>query len=1164
MKSIAGWLIKIFLVFTLAVLALLLILALVLWVGWPWWVSLFVALGMAGLLLAAVLLRKIWLRRREQRFVHQIIARDDARQANMAPAEQQQARELQARWKEAINALRHSHLRKHGNPLYVLPWYMVIGESGSGKTTAIQSARLSSPFAEMSRTSGISGTRNCDWWFSEQAVLIDTAGRYAMPVDEDQDKEEWQTFLTLLAKFRKKEPLNGLVVTVAADRLARADTDALTAEGRVIRQRIEELTRVLGARSPVYILVTKCDLVQGATTFCDQLPEPALQQAMGHINQSLETDAAALTDTTFRRVGERLRQLRLLMLHKTPKGSPSADLLLFPEELDKLRLPLTAFVQGAFQQNPYQETPLLRGIFFSSGRQEGTPFSHFLEALGLIHTRDVLPGTNKGLFLHDFFAKILPTDRHLFRPTQHLLQWRMLTRHLGLAAWVAVAVAACGLLSYAFVKNLNTLADVRREFDRPAAMQGRILADTITLDRFRDAVQEVESGNRNWWIPRLGMTESLKVEGALKQRFVDLFHKEFLGPFDQRMADRMTHFGPQTAALDLGTHVMHLARRINLIKACLDGAEPAQLAGLPQPRYGPALLQDAEAITEIQTRIGTQYLYSLNWTQDKDRLNDEMRRLHTWLKHLLSQPEADLNWLVVWAADDPDASPIGMADFWGPLAKDAPAPATISAAYTPIGKNRIETAIDEIESALLEPLLLAAPKQNFAEWYRNQYFAAWESFVKDFSGAPDLIQEKRRWQDVARRLPTRQGPYYALIQRISEAFQVYEQETAIPAWAGLAFDWQEVVKESQKGDVVDPQQSGLFRKATRQVTSRMRKAERALGVRVRAPMEAEAQLQAAQVYLEYQKALEAMVQAADSRNVAFDMATALFQQDPATGDVPFLTAHRALSNLKIIMAEQDDRNEAPFWHLLAGNILFMQRYVTQEAACRLQTLWENQVLLELQDVSADRDPGQVLMGPDGLATRFLSQPAAPFITRSLAKGYHATRALDMELAFEPAFLAYLSKGAQAARPVRSQYTVQIKGLPTGTNPEARVQPHATVLEMQCAAGTTRMENLNFPVAKQFNWSAGDCGEVRLRIFVGDTTLVKTYTGRYAFAQFLNDFKTGQRTFQANAFPEHEASLKRSGIEFIRVRYQLQGHGPVIQLLAGAPGRPPGRIATCWD
>ncbi|MBR9980562.1 MAG: hypothetical protein KFF50_06005, partial [Desulfatitalea sp.] len=717
MKSIMGWLIKTLLLTTLVALVALVLFGLALWIGWPWWVGFFLVLGLAGLVLAGAAVRKLMLRRREQLFVHQIIAQDDARRQSLAPGEQATARDLQARWKEAIDTLRRSHLRKQGNPLYVLPWYMVIGESGSGKTTAIQSARLSSPFAEMTRTSGISGTRNCDWWFFEQAILLDTAGRYALPVDEGRDKEEWQTFLTLLAKFRKKEPLNGLVVTIAADRLAQAAPEALQEDGRAIRQRIEELTRVLGARSPVYILVTKCDLVQGAAGFCDQLPEAVLKQAMGHVNQTLDTDAGNLVDRVFRHVGDRLRELRLLMLHKQQDHAATAKMLLFPEELGKLQTPLAAFVQGAFQQNPYQETPLLRGIFFSSGRQEGTPFSHFLGALGLIQSRDVLPGTSKGLFLHDFFARILPTDRHIFRPTQRMQQWRLLTRNLGLAAWVAVTMAACGLLSYAFVKNLNTLADVRREFQKPALLQGQLLADVITMDRFRQAVSEVEERNRNWWIPRLGLTESLKVETALKQQYVSLFHNGFLQPFDRTMAERMTHFGEQTPEAAFGAHVIHLARRINLLKARLADADPARLAAQPQPGYGPAVLDRTDTIPEIQTRIGTQYLYALAWTRDSARLNEELTQLQTWLKHLLTQPDVTLNWLAAWAGTDSSLAPARMADFWGPLAaEDLP---EVAAAFTVAGKIKIEGAINEIEAALFEPLLLAGAKSAFAEWYQT-------------------------------------------------------------------------------------------------------------------------------------------------------------------------------------------------------------------------------------------------------------------------------------------------------------------------------------------------------------------------------------------------------------------------------------------------------------
>ena len=408
MKEIVNKILKGLLVLVLVALLLLLIFGAVLLIGWPWWVGIFILLGVIGLGLAALVLRKFLKRRSEQMFVQQVIAQDEAGYRSLSPKEQDTAKELQARWKEAIEALRKSHLRKFGNPLYVLPWYMVIGESGTGKTTAIQSARLSSPFADVSRTSGISGTRNCDWWFFEQAILIDTAGRYAVPVNQGDDKDEWQTFLKLLAKFRKKEPLNGLVVTIAADQLAEKSLEVLAQEGQNIRRRIDELMRVLGAKFPVYLMVTKCDLIQGAARFCELLPEQTLNQAMGLLNEQLSADMPSFTDQVFRTVGERLRDLRLLLLNQTAQtaaASTPMSMMLFPDELEKLHDSLAAFIAGAFKENSYQETPLLRGVYFSSGRQEGTPFSHFLKALGLIQGAEVLAGTSKGLFLHDFFQQ---------------------------------------------------------------------------------------------------------------------------------------------------------------------------------------------------------------------------------------------------------------------------------------------------------------------------------------------------------------------------------------------------------------------------------------------------------------------------------------------------------------------------------------------------------------------------------------------------------------------------------------------------------------------------------------------------------------------------------------------------------------------------------------
>ena len=1162
MKQLFRFLFKTFLVLTLLTLVVLLVFGLVLLIGWPWWVGFFILIGIIGIVLGVILLRKIWVRRREQNFVHQIIEQDESIRQRMAPKEQDTAKELQGRWKEAIDALRRSHLRKYGNPLYVLPWYMVIGESGSGKTTAIQSARLSSPFAEVSRTSGISGTRNCDWWFFEQAILIDTAGRYAIPVDEGRDKDEWQRFLTLLAKFRKKEPLNGLVVTVAADRLIQNTPEALQEDGRSIRRRVEELMRVLGARFPVYILITKCDLIQGATQFCNTLPEESLNQAMGELNQKFDASARDLTERAFKNVGDRLRELRLVLLEKNKDSRSASTMLLFPEEFERLKEPLRAFVEGAFQESPYMETPLLRGLFFSSGRQEGTPFSHFLNALGLIQSREVLAGTNKGLFLHDVFAKILPTDRNLFRPTQHMREWQKLTRNLGLTAWIAVMVAVCGLLSYSFVKNLHALSGVRQEFQKPAVLQGELMADVITMDRFRSALIQAEKQNLQWWIPRLGLHESLKVEAELKRKYIALFDNGFLNRFDKKMGERMTRFGADTQDTVFGAHVIHLVRRINLLKARIgqDGLE--NLRKLPQPGYSASLFDREELIDEIQEKIGQQYLYAVAWENDSNNLNEELKHLQTWLKHLLSLQGVSLNWLVAWADTDPDLSAIDLSAFWG--GESTKQGAVVRAAFTQAGKEKIDGVLTEIEASLFDPLIISGKKVDFDKWYQQQYFSAWQTFLEGFGEGEKLLANREQWQAVVRRLPTDNGPYHSVIQRAVSEFEGFDGETPLPVWLSLADEWRTVQKEATTTKKADIEQPGLLKKATRKVTSKMKKAERAFGVKVRKPINAQQQLNATKAQMTYNNSISECAKSADSRNVAFKLASDLYQQDPVTGDSPLLTAQRSLQEIRNIMGDVQNKEEEIIWDLLKGNIAFVHKYINREAACSLQERWERDVLMELQSVSTEKDMAQLMMGQGGFASQFVSGAAAPFIGKSLAKGYYPKSMLGLSIDFDKDFFVYLTKGAKAARPTQSSYNVKIRAYPTDTNREAQLRPHSTVLEMQCADQKIRLENLNYPVAKTFTWSPQGCGDVIFQIAVGNLLLTKAYTGHNAFAKFLNDFKTGQRVFYRNEFPSEEAALRRLGINYIKAKYQFQGQRQILQLLYSAPGSPPKRIVSCWE
>jgi type VI secretion system protein ImpL len=1156
---------KVLFFFALAGLAVILVFGVVLSLGWPWWMGFFVLLGLIGLAIGFLFLRRIWQKRREQRFVDEIIAQDESRLKSVGGTEREQLQELQGSWKEAIDALRRSHLKKQGNPLYVLPWYLVIGESGSGKTTALQSARLSSPFAEVSRTSGISGTKNCDWWFFEQAVVIDTAGRYAIPIDEGRDKDEWQQFLTLLSKYRKKEPLNGLVVTITADKLQEASPEALEQDGVSIRRRIDELMRVLGAKSPVYVLVTKCDLVQGMTQFCDQLPEKDLDQAMGLINHDLSKDVETFIENGTRTMSERLRDLRLLLLHQSTSGGVDPALLLFPEEFERLETGLQSFITGALQENPYQETPQLRGLFFSSGRQEGSPYSHFLKALDLITAKDVLPGTNKGLFLHDFFAQILPRDRRLFAPTRRALEWNRFTKNLGLIAYVAFALAICGLLSFSFAKNLRSLNGARDQFKEPPILSGNTLEDVITMDRFQQAILNVSERNSNWWIPRLGLTESEEVEAGLKDKYRDQFRDGFLASFDEEMTAKMARFSTTTPDVVIGNHVAHLVRRINLLKARLQGERLETLQVRPQPSFGTIVAQADEAIqSDVQEMFTRLYLHNLDWSTDSSQINQELIHLQNWLKLILTEIRPDLSWLIAWVNTQETLFPLALEDFWGGSVS-LQDETMVDPVFTRKGKNQLDSFVAELEAALPAPgpPMIKRQKLDFEARYARDYIKVWFEFVSGFAQGAERLKGREDWQQVATRVAAGQGPYLALLDTIVLELEPVTSEENRPPWLEPVYQFQ-LIKTLAAEQAPGRDLSGLAKltKAGKKVVSKVSRAKKKLG-KVSSSMPPGSELTAAKEYQKYQNALKEITPASRSAKLAQEMAFQVFSEDPATSKSPFFAAADAVEKLKAALGGGVE-TEVILGKLIAGPPHFLWQYVRMETACELQDRWEQEVLAEVEDMP---DKQQLALGPDGYVWKFVKDegPAAPFIKRSPQKGYYYAKkaeGLGGTIPFKDSFLTFLKEGEAGAVPRKENYTVGIRGLPAGANPGA-ILPHLTSLELQCGGGVQTLSVWSFPKAKTFNWSPENCGDVVLNIGISDITLSKKYTGYNAFPQFLQDFEKGKRIFFLNDFPQYKVALRTLGVKYISVTYQLSGHKKALALLKIGRAKLPMNIVTCW-
>ena len=310
--------------------------------------------------------------------------------------------------------------------VYQLPWYIIIGAPGAGKTTTIVNSGLEFPFAaELGAKAlhGAGGTRNCDWWFTSDAVLIDTAGRYTTQDSyREADRAAWLGFLQLLAKYRPRQPINGVILTLSATDLLQPDADRRRVLAREMRERIGELHAQLGIRFPIYVMVTKCDLLAGFMEFFADFDKDERAQVWG-TTLPLDTPkakapaaavpgqrgaAASDTDTAARlaRLSSELVALEkalhdclIARLHDERDRDRRAALFGFPQQWRVLREALNDMLRMTFEPGSGAATPLLRGVYFTSATQEGSPMDRALgalsRALGLAH-RVLPPGRPSG------------------------------------------------------------------------------------------------------------------------------------------------------------------------------------------------------------------------------------------------------------------------------------------------------------------------------------------------------------------------------------------------------------------------------------------------------------------------------------------------------------------------------------------------------------------------------------------------------------------------------------------------------------------------------------------------------------------------------------------------------------------------------------------------
>ena len=418
-------------------------------------------------------------------------------------ADETDAPVLAEKMQDALATLKKSS-KSSASYLYDLPWYLIIGPPGAGKTTALVNSGLKFPLANDTAAravQGVGGTRYCDWWFTDEAVLIDTAGRYTtQDSDAKVDRKSWLSFLAMLRANRPRQPINGVLVAISIEDILKLSAAEVSAHADAIRKRLTELHDELKVSFPVYAVFTKMDLIVGFTQYFADLDETRRRLVWGATFQTADKKAnnvgmvPAEIDLLVQRLAERMPE----RLQEEPDLRARAILFGFPAQISAVKKPVSDFLNRIFEPTRYQTSATLRGFYFTSGTQEGTPFDQVIGALQKSYGVEsfgaaAFSGVGKSFFLHDLLAKVVFGEAGWVSTNVAAVRRSFFIRAAAFSLIALATLAILGAWWMSYSRNAALIADTDRAVDGYAAAAGPLLKqDTVGDPDLRPVYERVD------------------------------------------------------------------------------------------------------------------------------------------------------------------------------------------------------------------------------------------------------------------------------------------------------------------------------------------------------------------------------------------------------------------------------------------------------------------------------------------------------------------------------------------------------------------------------------------------------------------------------------------------------------------------------------------------
>jgi type VI secretion system protein ImpL len=455
--------------------------------------------------------------------------------------------ELSRGVEEAVQWLRGTKLggsKKDAETVYALPWFLVAGPHASGKTSLALSSGFdfhALPSQRASEQNLIRPTAGCEFRVTDGAIIIDTSGRYQT---EGADRDEWAALIETIKGWRKARPFDGYVLTVNAASVMRGDDEEIEQQAKVLRARLDEALLRTRTRFPVYLVFTHVDDIEGFGEFFGGFGAEERAQVWGAtIPLSQSQDAHALFDAEFDHLSARLVRRRMFQLGGAATPTSQLQIFKFPGRFRRARSRLGLFASALFRPNPFRESPILRGFYFTSSG-----------ATGAVGARRLTGGE---YFVRGFFHDVVLPDKDVVAAEQASRRRPRLWRDVLLAAACALvgALVVGMIVSYSNNNDLIARANAARsKLERARRIASRAPDDANAFNDELDATEGVRQllaeldENEKGSPPlnyRFGLYsgDQLNATGSpLKQAYFEAVNYRFLAPTVAKLQTELSRF----------------------------------------------------------------------------------------------------------------------------------------------------------------------------------------------------------------------------------------------------------------------------------------------------------------------------------------------------------------------------------------------------------------------------------------------------------------------------------------------------------------------------------------------------------------------------------------------------------------------------------------------